>query len=147
MVNRVILVGNLGRDPESRTLPSGQTVVNFSVATSRKWKGQDGTRQEKTEWHNIQVFGRQAETAAQYLTKGKMVYIEGRLETRTWDDKATGEKKSRTEVVCDNFTMLGGRGDGGGGGESRGHMAGAAVGGGDHGPDHGSDPNDDDIPF
>jgi single-strand DNA-binding protein len=108
MVNKVFLVGNLGKDPELRNMPNGQAVANFSIATSRKFKGADGTRQEKTEWHNIVVYGKSAEIAGQYLTKGKMVCVEGRIEQRTWDDKTTGEKRYKTEIVCEDFTMLGG---------------------------------------
>jgi single-strand DNA-binding protein len=149
MVNKVILVGNLGRDPEIRSLPSGQAVANFSVATSRRYKDRDGNRREETEWHNVVCFGKQAEIAGQYLVKGKQVFIEGRIQTRSWDDKNTGEKKYRTEVVCDNFQMLGGArgGEGGrGGGATQAspdydsepsYGGGAAGGGGD----------DDDIPF
>ncbi len=107
MVNKVILVGNLGRDPEVRSLPSGQPVASFSVATSRRWKDRDGNRQEQTEWHNVVCFGKQAEIAGQYLTKGKQIFVEGRIQTRSWDDKTTGEKKYRTEIICDNFQMLG----------------------------------------
>ena len=111
MVNKVILVGNLGRDPERRSTPSGQQVATFSVATSRRWRDRDGNRQEQTEWHNVVCWGRQAEIAGEYLRKGKQVYVEGRLQTRSWDDKQTGEKRYRTEVICDNFQMLGQRGD------------------------------------
>ena len=111
MVNKVILVGNLGRDPEVRSTPSGQPVASFSLATNRRWRDRDGNRQEQTEWHNIVCWGRQAEVAGQYLTKGKQIYVEGRLQTRSWDDKQTGEKKYRTEIICDNFQMLGSRGD------------------------------------
>ena len=114
MVNKVILVGNLGRDPELRSLPSGQPVANFTVATNRRWKDRDGNRQEKTEWHNIVCWGKQAEIAGQYLRKGKQVFIEGRLETRSWEDRQSGEKRFRTEVICENFQMLGQRGGGAG---------------------------------
>ncbi len=93
MVNKVILVGNLGRDPEVRSLPNGNPVASFSVATSRRFKDRDGNRQEQTEWHNVVCYGRQAEIAGQYLTKGKQVFVEGRIQTRSWDDKSTGEKK------------------------------------------------------
>lgn len=110
MVNKVILVGNLGRDPEVRSTPQGQPVANFTLATNRRWKDRDGNRQEHTEWHNIVCFGRQAEIAGQYLTKGKQVFIEGHLQTRSWEDKQGGGKRSRTEVICDNFQMLGQRG-------------------------------------
>ena len=115
MVNKVILVGNLGRDPELRSTASGQQVANFSIATSRKWRDKDGNRQEQTEWHDIVVWGRQAEVAGQYLTKGRQIYIEGRLQTRSWEDRETGTKKYRTEVICENFQMLGQRGDSDGG--------------------------------
>ena len=114
MVNKVILVGNLGRDPEMRTTPSGQTLAKFSVATTRRWKDRDGNRQEATEWHNVVCWGRQAEVAGQFLTKGKQVYLEGRLQTDSWEDRESGKKMYRTEVVCENFQMLGSRGDGSG---------------------------------
>jgi len=156
MVNKVILVGNLGRDPEVRSLPSGQPVASFSVATSRRYKDREGQRQEQTEWHNVVCFGRQAEIAGQYLTKGKQVFVEGRIQTRSWDDKNTGEKKYRTEIVCENFQMLGGRGGEGGGGRG----GGASTGSGGSHPDYDNEPSygggggagggggeDDDIPF
>ena len=93
MVNKVMLVGNLGRDPEMRALPGGQQVANFSLATSRRYKDRDGNRKDETEWHNIVVYGKQAEIAGQYLTKGKMVFVEGRIQTRSWDDKESEGKK------------------------------------------------------
>ena len=111
MVNKVILVGNLGRDPELRSTPSGQQVASFSLATNRKWKDRDGNRQEQTEWHNIVCWGRQAEIAGQYLTKGRQIFVEGRIQTQSWEDRQSGEKKYRTEIVCENFQMLGQRGD------------------------------------
>jgi single-strand DNA-binding protein len=157
MVNKVILIGNLGRDPEVRSTPSGQPVASFSLATSRKWKDKTGNRQEETEWHNIVVWGKQAEIAGQYLKKGKQIYLEGRLQTRSWDDKQSGEKKYRTEVVCDNFQMLGSRGDmeGGGGGysggggsyEGGGSGSGSGGGGASSSGGYGGEPDDDDIPF
>ncbi|MEM8998295.1 MAG: single-stranded DNA-binding protein, partial [Acidobacteriota bacterium] len=107
MVNKVFLVGNLGRDPEVRSTASGQSVANFSVATTRRWNDRDGNRQEQTEWHYIVCWGRQAEIAGQYLTRGKQVFIEGHLKTSSWEDRNSGEKKYRTEVICDNFQMLG----------------------------------------
>lgn len=143
MVNKVILVGNLGRDPEMRALPSGQQVANFSLATSRRYKDRDGNRKDETEWHNIVVYGKQAEIAGQYLTKGKMVFVEGRIQTRSWDDKESGKKQYKTEIICDNFQMLGSKGDGGGGGQ-RDSGASAPAGG---GHDGGGDFQDDDIPF
>ena len=144
MVNKVILVGNLGRDPERRSTPSGQQVATFSVATSRKWRDRDGNRQEQTEWHTVVCWGRQAEVAGEYLRKGRQVYVEGRLQTRSWDDKQTGEKRYRTEVICDNFQMLGQRGDSDyAGGPAVEHPGGIEqeVGGGPSAAD------DDDIPF
>jgi single-strand DNA-binding protein len=147
MVNKVILIGNLGRDPEVRSTPSGQPVANFSIATNRRWKDRDGNRQEQTEWHNIVCWGRQAEVAGQYLTKGKRIYVEGRLQTRSWDDKQSGEKKYRTEIICENFQMLGGRGEDGGGSSGGGGDYGGSSGGGNYGDSGDSGPSDDDIPF
>ena len=146
MVNKVMLVGNLGRDPEMRALPSGQQVANFSLATSRRYKDRDGNRKDETEWHNIVVFGKQAEIAGQYLTKGKMVFVEGRIQTRSWDDKESGKKQYKTEIICENFQMLGSKGDSGGsgGGGGRDSGGGAPAGG---GSDPGQDFPDDDIPF
>ncbi|HYG65768.1 MAG TPA: single-stranded DNA-binding protein [Thermoanaerobaculia bacterium] len=146
MINKVILVGNLGRDPEVRSTPSGQPVATFTLATSRRWKDKNGQRQEQTEWHTVVCWGRQAEVAGQYLTKGKQVYVEGRLQTRSWDDKNSGEKRYKTEVVCENFQMLGGRGgdfEGGGMGAPS-HGGGGPVY--DEGG-YGGGPEDDDIPF
>ena len=100
-LNKVIIVGNLTRDPELTALPSGQKVCKFSVATNRVWKDKSGAKQESTSYHNIVVWGRQAETSAQYLKKGQQVMIEGRIETRSWDDKTSGEKKYRTEIIAD----------------------------------------------
>ncbi|MGB5661252.1 MAG: single-stranded DNA-binding protein [Thermoanaerobaculia bacterium] len=140
MVNKVILVGNLGRDPEVRSTPSGQPVATFSLATNRKWKDQSGTRQEETEWHNVVCWGRQAEIAGQYLTKGKQIYVEGRLQTRSWEDKQSGEKKYRTEVICQNFQMLGARGGYDGGAQSPASSPESPG-------DIQAQPEDDDIPF
>jgi single-strand DNA-binding protein len=111
-VNKVILVGRLGRDPEMRYTSSGTAVVNFSLATNHSIKDQSGNNSEQTEWHNVVAFGRTAEIAGEYLSKGRQVYIEGRLQTRSWDDK-NGQKKYKTEVVCSNLQLLGGRGDAG----------------------------------
>ena len=140
MINKVILVGNLGRDPELRATPSGQQVASFSLATNRKWKDRDGNRQEQTEWHNIVCWGRQAEIAGQYLSKGRQIFVEGRLQTNSWEDKQSGEKKYRTEVVCDNFQMLGQRGDVDSGGADNYRAPEPAA-----GPS--SADADDDIPF
>lgn len=100
-LNKAIIVGNLTRDPEQKALPSGAAVTQFSIATNRYYKDQDGNAKESTDYHNIVVFGRQAETSAQYLVKGQSVLIEGRIQTRSWDDKNSGEKKYRTEIVAD----------------------------------------------
>ena len=105
-VNKVILVGRLGADPESKVISSGQTVTNFSVATSRTWKDSQGAKQEKTEWHRIVVWGRTAEICAQYLSKGRQVYIEGELQTRSWEDDQ-GQKKYSTEVEAQRVNFLG----------------------------------------
>ena len=141
MVNKVILVGNLGRDPELRTTPSGQPLAKFSLATTRKWKDREGNRQEQTEWHNIVVWGRQAEIAGRYLTKGRQIYLEGRLQTDSWEDKTHGDKRYRTEVICDNFQMLGSRDSSSSyGGEDRGQSEPARA------PAPAA-PDDDDIPF
>ena len=109
-VNKVILVGNLGQDPESRFTPQGTAVTNLSVATNETWKNQNGESQDKTEWHRIVMYGKMAETAAEYMKKGQMVYVEGRLRTKEWEDQNQNKRKT-TEVMCDNFTMLGRRAD------------------------------------
>lgn len=102
-LNKVLLYGNLTRDPELRALPSGQQVASFSVATNRTFKNKDGQKQDAVEYHNVVAFGRQAEVIGQYLKKGRPVYLEGRIQTRSWDDKTSGEKKYRTEIVIENF--------------------------------------------
>jgi single-strand DNA-binding protein len=114
-VNKAIIVGRLTRDPEVRTTPSGQTVTNFSLATSTKWKGQDGQQNEKTELHNIVAWGKRGEVIGQYVVKGQELFVEGRLETRSWDDKDTGKKMYRTEIILDNFEFGAKAGAGGGG--------------------------------
>lgn len=100
-LNKAIVIGNLTRDPELRSLPSGIKVCSFSLATNRVWKDKNGARQESTDYHNVVVFGRQAETVAQYMKKGSSILVEGRMQTRSWDDKNSGEKKYRTEIVAD----------------------------------------------
>jgi single-strand DNA-binding protein len=118
-INKVILVGNLGADPETRALPSGTTVANIRVATSESWKDkQTGDMKEQTEWHHVAMFGRLGEIAGEYLRKGSQVYIEGRLRTRKWQDKQ-GNDRYTTEIVANEMQMLGGRGGGGAGGEAR----------------------------
>ena len=111
LVNKTILVGNLGKDPEVRESNAGNPITSFSVATSRKWNDRDNNKQEETEWHNVVCFGKSAEIAGQYLTKGRQVYVEGRLKTSSWDDKETGAKKYKTEIICERFQMLGKRDD------------------------------------
>jgi single-strand DNA-binding protein len=109
-VNKVILIGRLGRDPEMRYTSSGTAVVNFSMATNHVIKDQSGNNTDQTEWHQVVAFGRTAEVAGEYLSKGRLVYIEGRLQTRSWDDQ-NGQKKYKTEIVCTTMQLLGGRGD------------------------------------
>ena len=104
-VNKVILVGNLGQDPDSRFTPQGTAVTNLSIATNESWKDQNGELQERTEWHRVVMYGRMAETAVEYMKKGQMVYVEGRLNTREWEDQNQVKRKT-TEIRCDNFTML-----------------------------------------
>jgi single-strand DNA-binding protein len=150
-VNKVILVGNLGRDAELRYTPGGAAVATINMATTEVWNDKAGQRQEKTEWHRVVLWGKSAESLAEYLTKGKQIYVEGRLQTRQWDDK-DGNKRYTTEIRGDRIVLLGG------GGGGRGAYAGAARGGGvateemggghGPGPDGPSEPlTDDDIPF
>ncbi|MGQ0579098.1 MAG: single-stranded DNA-binding protein [Betaproteobacteria bacterium] len=110
-VNKVILIGNLGRDPEVRYMPSGDAVANISIATTETWKDKNGEKQEKTEWHRVAMFGKTAEIAGEYLKKGSQVYIEGRLETRKWTDKE-GQERTTTEIRADRMQMLGSRSGG-----------------------------------
>jgi single-strand DNA-binding protein len=162
-VNKVIIIGNLGADPETRAMPSGTTVANLRVATSESWRDkQTGEQQERTEWHRVALFGRLAEVAGEYLRKGSQVYIEGSLRTRKWQDKE-GKDRYSTEIVGNDLQMLGGRGGGGGGsagamapggsgagggrehsGEDTGGGGGAARSGGGGGS---GEEFDDDIPF
>src|SRR5687768_1185190 len=145
-VNKVILIGNLGRDPETRYLPSGDAVTNISVATTEKWRDKGGEQQEHTEWHRVAFFGKTAEIAGEYLKKGSPVYVEGRIRTRKWQDKEGNDKYS-TEIVADRMQLLGGRS---GGAESMAREPATATAG------SGSKPAprkgtieelDDDIPF
>lgn len=105
-LNKVMLIGNVGRDPEMRYLQSGEPVTTFSVATNRRWTGSDGQQHEETEWHNVVAWRKLAEQCNEYLNKGRKVYIEGSLKTRSWDDQATGQKKYRTEIVAQSMVML-----------------------------------------
>ena len=109
-VNKVIIVGNLGQDPEARFTPQGTAVTNLSIATNESWRNQEGQIQDRTEWHRVVLYGKMAETASEYMRKGSMVYVEGRLRTKEWEDQNQNKRKT-TEVMCDNFTMLGRRGD------------------------------------
>jgi single-strand DNA-binding protein len=162
-VNKVILVGNLGRDPETRYMPDGGAITNISIATTSSWKDKSGEKQEQTEWHRIAFFGKLAEIAGEYLKKGSQVYVEGKLRTRKWQDK-DGQDKYTTEVIADAMQMLGGRqgmgGEGGGSGGGGDYARSSA--GGSQGGAQGSatkpagaakggaakfDDMDDDIPF
>src|SRR5262245_11707246 len=156
-VNKVILVGNLGRDAELRYTPGGAAVATLNMATTEVWNDKQGQRQEKTEWHRVVLWGKSAESLTEYLTKGKQIYVEGRLQTRQWDDK-DGNKRYTTEIRGDKIVLLsgGGRGAGGGGGYGGGGSRAGSGGsgtddmGGGHGagPDGGEQPiTDDDIPF
>ena len=113
-VNKVILVGNLGADPELRYTSGGQPVADIRLATSRRWQGKDGSQQEDTQWHRVVVWGKQAEAAKEYLSKGRQAFVEGRLQTRSWEDR-DGNKRYTTEVVAQQVLALGNRGGGGGG--------------------------------
>jgi len=123
-VNKVILIGNLGKDPEVKYTQSGMAVARFSVATTDRVKDKDGNWQDRTEWHNLVAFQRTAEIASEYLKKGNKVYIEGRLHSDSWDDKETGQKKYRTEIIINDLVLLGGPREGGAGGEGGGYSGG-----------------------
>jgi single-strand DNA-binding protein len=143
-VNKVILVGNLGRDAELRYTPGGAAVATLNLATTEVWNDKGGQRQEKTEWHRIVLWGKQAESLQEYLTKGKQIYVEGRLQTRQWDDK-DGNKRYTTEIKADRITLLGGGGGAGRAASVDRGGASTAHGGGDDPP---MEPiTDDDIPF
>ena len=143
-VNKVILVGNLGRDAELRYTPGGAAVATLNLATTEVWNDKGGQRQEKTEWHRVVLWGKQAESLQEYLTKGKQIYVEGRLQTRQWDDK-DGNKRYTTEIKADRITLLGGGGGGGRGASMERGGAAMSHGGGDEPP---MEPiTDDDIPF
>ncbi|HZX23483.1 MAG TPA: single-stranded DNA-binding protein [Woeseiaceae bacterium] len=145
-INKVILVGNLGQDPDTRYMPSGSAVTNLRIATSEQWKDkQTGEQKERTEWHNVAMFGRLAEIAAEYLRKGSQVYIEGKLRTRKWQDKQ-GNDRWTTEVIADEMQMMGGRG-GGGGGSAPMSSQDSGPSGGNYPDSGGGEEFDDDIPF
>lgn len=138
-INKVILVGHLGSDPETRYMPSGGAVTNLRIATSESWRDKtSGEQQERTEWHNVAMFGRLAEVAAEYLRKGSQVYVEGRLRTRKWQDR-DGNDRWTTEIVANDMQMLGGRSSGGGGAPAQSQAAADVP--------PGPPELDDDIPF
>jgi single-strand DNA-binding protein len=139
VVNKAIIIGNLGRDPEVRFTPNGRARATFSVATTERWVDQQGQKQEKTEWHNIVVWGKQAETCGQYLAKGRQVYVEGRITNRSYDDK-DGNKRYISEIVARDVRFLGGGGGGRGADAGFSAPAGEDTGG-------GGAPPEDDIPF
>lgn len=155
-INKAMIFGNLTRDPELRALPSGTNVCSFSIATNRTYKDRDGKKQEQTDFHNIVAFGRQADIVAQYLKKGNSAYVEGRIQTKSWDDKTSGEKKYRTEIVADRV-QFGPKGSGSGGARSTGSAQGSddqtppddmGSGGSGAGIEYPKDDiNPDDIPF
>ncbi|WP_024326591.1 single-stranded DNA-binding protein [Thioalkalivibrio sp. AKL19] len=155
-VNKVILLGNLGADPEKRETPNGVTVTNLRLATSEQWTDKNsGEKRENTEWHRVVMFGRLADIAAQYLSKGSQVYIEGKIQTRKWQDQSGNDRYS-TEVVANDMQLIGGRGGGGGGGfdQDPGYGGGNAYGGGGQqggnrssAPASGGGFDDDDVPF
>jgi single-strand DNA-binding protein len=156
-VNKAILVGRLGRDPETRFTGGGQAVANFSVATDHSYKDRNGERQKKTEWHKIVAWGKLAEIVQKYLKKGSLIYIEGRIETREWQDKE-GQKRYSTEIIANEMRMLGGKGDGAGSGTGGGASRGGDDMEGHHGQSDdsygggapsggGPEISDEDIPF
>ena len=154
-VNKVILLGNVGKDPEIRSTPGGVIVANFTLATSDRFQDQQGNWQDRTEWHNLVTFKRTAEIVRDYVKKGTKLYIEGKLQTRSWDDKESGQKRYRTEIIVNDLSLLSGRGDEGGG-TSGGSYAqrGGSTASFDQRPSGGNDEyansaeiTDDDIPF
>ena len=149
-VNKVILLGNVGKDPEIRSTPGGTMVANFTLATSDRQKDAQGNWQDRTEWHNLVAFSRTAEIIRDYVKKGSKLYIEGKIQTRSWDDKESGAKRYRTEIIVNDMSLLSGREEGSGGGYNR---AGSSTSF-DQRPPAGSDDfaqsteiSDDDIPF
>lgn len=153
-INKVILLGRLGKDPEVKYTPSGTPVAKFTIATNDRFKDKEGQWQDRTEWHNVTAWARTAEIAGEYLKKGNQVYVEGSLRTHSWDDKTTGQKKYMTEIVVNDLVLLGGRGEGAGG-DFAGSSRGAAASGGNNfdqrTPEHEPAPagpiTDEDIPF
>jgi single-strand DNA-binding protein len=151
-VNKVILLGNVGKDPEIRATAGGMTVANFSIATTDRIKGQDGQYTDKTEWHNLVAFQRTAEIIRDYVKKGNKLYVEGRLQTSSWDDKATGQKKYKTEIIVSDLSLLSGKGEGGSGESTGGYSKSGSASYDQRTPANPADYSDvgitdDDIPF
>jgi single-strand DNA-binding protein len=153
-VNKVILLGNVGKDPENRSTPGGTLVANFTLATSDRQKDAQGNWQDRTEWHNLVAFGRTAEIVRDYVKKGTKLFIEGKIQTRSWDDKESGQKRYRTEIIVNDLSLLSGRDDGSGGGarssgssSSYDQRPAPASGGGHDEYSQSAEISDDDIPF
>ena len=153
-VNKVILLGNVGKDPEIKVLPSGQPVANFSIATSERFKDQQGNWQDRTEWHNLTAYGKLAEIVRDYVKKGNKLYVEGSLRTSSWEDKTSGQKRYKTEVIVSEISLLSGRADGEGSGGGSGGYSKSNTASFDQRQPAGQDDyasqteiTDDDIPF
>jgi single-strand DNA-binding protein len=150
-VNKVILLGNVGKDPEIKATPSGTVVATFSIATSERFKDKTGNWQDRTEWHNLVAYQRTAEIIRDYVKKGNKLYVEGRLQTSSWDDKTTGQKRYKTEIIVNDLSLLSGRGEGGeggGGGYSKSNTASFDQrGSGADDYSQAAEITDDDIPF
>lgn len=151
-VNKVILLGNVGKDPEIKATPSGVPVATFSIATSERFKDKTGNWQDRTEWHNLVAYQRTAEIIRDYVKKGNKLYVEGRLQTSSWDDKTTGQKKYKTEIIVSDLSLLSGRGEGAeggssGGGYARSNTASFDQRGSQDDYSHSTEITDDDIPF
>jgi single-strand DNA-binding protein len=150
-VNKVILLGNVGKDPEIKAAATGTVVATFSIATSDRFKDKDGTWQDRTEWHNLVAFGKVAEIVRDYVKKGNKLYVEGSLRTQSWDDKTTGQKKYRTEIIVNDLSLLSGRGEGGESGSSGGYSKSNTASFDQRAPaedfSQSTEITDDDIPF
>ena len=148
-VNKVILLGNVGKDPEIKAAATGTVVATFSIATSERFKDKDGTWQDRTEWHNLVAFGKVAEIIRDYVKKGSKLYVEGSLRTQSWDDKTTGQKKYKTEIIVGDLSLLSGRGEGDGGssGYSKSNTASFDQRGPSEDYSQSTEITDDDIPF